>query len=285
VKRDLLVGVAQWLAAPGEPRQNMNVALSMMDDAASRGVELLLLPELWSCGYDPETLAQDARADAEPLQGQRTARLGEAARRRDMWLAAGSVPELSDDGRIYDTALVFNPHGELVAWHRKAHLYPPTLEPSVFTAGDRLTTFDDPALGRVGLVINFDGDFPEVARTLALRGARLILAPAAYEVEGANAWDLLYPAIALTNSQWWVQANQAGSHSTSTLLGASRIVAPTGTVVAEASRAVPGSLSRAELLVHRIDLHIAHALEGISGLLEDQRHPDLYFDRVSAESA
>ena len=69
-----------------------------------------------------------------------------------MWLAAGSVPELGEDGLVYDTALVFNPHGELVAWHRKAHLYPPTLEPSVFTPGDRLTTFDDPALGRVGLV-------------------------------------------------------------------------------------------------------------------------------------
>ena len=45
--------------------------------------------------------------------------------------------ELGDDGRIYDTALVFDPHGELVAWHRKVHLYPPTLEPSVFSAGDR----------------------------------------------------------------------------------------------------------------------------------------------------
>jgi predicted amidohydrolase len=285
VKRDLLVGVAQWLAAPGEPRQNMNVALSMMDDAASRGVELLVLPELWSCGYDPETLARDARADAEPLDGPRSKRLSEAARRREMWLAAGSVPELGDDGLLYDTALVFNPHGELVAWHRKAHLYPPTLEPSVFTPGDRLTTFDDPALGRVGLVVCFDGDFPEVARTMALRGARLVVAPAASEVEGANAWDLLYPALALTNSQWWLQANQAGSHSTSTLLGASRIVAPTGTVVAEASRAVPGSLSRAELLVHRIDLHIAYEREGISGLLEDERHPDLYFDRIPAESA
>jgi hypothetical protein len=56
-------------------------------------------------------------------------------------------------------------------------------------------------------------------------------------------------------------------------------------VVAEASRAVPGSLSRAELLVHRIDLHIAYEREGISGLLEDERHPDLYFDRIPAQSA
>ena len=79
MKRDLLVGVAQWLATPGEPRQNLSVALGMMDDAASRGVELLVLPELWSCGYDPETLAEDARRDAEPRQGPRSERLAEAA--------------------------------------------------------------------------------------------------------------------------------------------------------------------------------------------------------------
>jgi hypothetical protein len=61
-------------------------------------------------------------------------------------------------------------------------------------------------------------------------------------------------------------------------------VAPTGTVVAEASRAAPGASSRAELLVHRIDLHIAYDREGISGLLEDERHPGLYFDRVPAQA-
>jgi predicted amidohydrolase len=108
----------------------------------------------------------------------------------------------------------------------------------------------------------------------------VVLAPSAYEVEGAPAWDLLHPALALTNSQWWVQANQAGSHATSTLLGASRIIAPTGTVVAAASPAVPGRPSPAELLVHRIDLQLAHRREGVGALLEDERHPDLYGDLV-----
>ena len=282
MKRDLLVGVAQWLATPGEPQQNFTVALSMMEDAACRGVELLVLPELWSCGYDPERLPDDARRDAEPRHGPRSERLAQAALRHGMWLAAGSVPEFGEGGEIYNTALVFNPQGELVAWHRKAHLYPPTLERRVFTAGKSLTTFTDPTLGVVGLVIGFDGDFPEVPRTLALRGARLILAPSATEVEGAAAWDLLCPSVALTNSQWWVQANQAGSHATSsTLLGASRIVAPTGTVVAEASRSVPGCTSRAELLVHRIDLHLALRRDGLCAHLEDERHADLYFDQVS----
>jgi predicted amidohydrolase len=267
VKRDLLVGVAQWLSSPGQPKENLSVALGMMENAAGRGVELVVLPELWSCGYDPESLASDARDDAE--------RLARAARTLGLYLAAGSVPEL-DDGHVYNTALVFNPRGDLVAWHRKAHLYPPTLEPAVFTPGDRLTSFEDPTLGRVGLVVGFDGDFPEVARALALRGVRLVLAPSAYEVEGSPAWDLLHPAVALTNGQWWVQANQAGSHATSTLLGQSRIIAPTGTVVAEASGAVPGRATPAELLVHRIDLHLAYKREGESALLEEERRPELY---------
>jgi predicted amidohydrolase len=253
--------------------------MDLMDQAASQGVELLVLPELWPCGYDPMTLATDARRCAEPLQGPRAICLAEAALHHGMWLVAGSMPELGESGELYNTALVFNPAGKLVTWHRKAHLYSPTAEPSIFTPGSCLTTFDDPNLGVVGVVICFDGDFPEVARTLAMRGARLVVAPSAYEVEGATAWDLLYPALALTNSQWWVQANQCGAHSNSTLLGASRIIAPTGTVVAEASRTVPGSTHAPELLVHRIDLQLARDSEGLAALLESERRPELYFDQ------
>jgi len=260
VKRDLMVGVAQWLAMPGAASQNLEAACDMMERASHRGVELLVLPELWACGYDPASLQDDARKAAEPLDGPRGARLSREAQRHGMWLAAGSVPERGDDGNLYNTALVYDPAG---------------------TPGSRLTTFNDPSLGGVGVAICFDGDFPEVARTMAMRGARLIIAPSAYEVEGATAWDLLYPALALTNSQWWIQANQSGSHHSSTLLGASRIVAPTGTIVAEASRAVPGCTAAAELLVHRIDLQLAYQREGLSALLDEQRRSELYFTQAT----
>ncbi len=279
MKRDLLVGVAQWLPTPGDAALNLSVALGMVDSAATRGVELLVLPELWSCGYDPETLPDDARRNAEARDGPRARALGDAACRHELFLVAGSVPEV-EGGVLYDTVLAFNQRGHLAAWHRKTHLYAPTLEHSVFAAGERLTTFDDPMLGRVGLVAGFEADVPEVARALALRGARLVLAPSAAEVERAPAWDLLHPAWALANSQWWVQANQAGSHASWTLLGQSRIIAPTGTVVAEASTAVPGGTGTAELLVHRIDLQLAHRREGVGGLLENERRPRLYAELV-----
>jgi predicted amidohydrolase len=276
MKRDLQVGVAQWLAIPGEPALNLHAALNMIERAAARHVELLVLPELWACGYDPVTLLEDARKAAEPINGPRSQRLSQAAREAGLWLVAGSVPELGHEGKIYNTAIVFDPAGDVVTRHRKAHLYPPTNEPAVFTPGDRLTTFEDPALGVVGLVICFDGDFPEVAQSLAQRGAHLVVAPAAYEVEGATAWDVLYPAFALANNQWWVQSNQCGSHAHSALLGASRIIAPTGTVVAEAQRVAPGGSSLPELLVHRIDLQLAGHVDGIGSLLEGERRPGLY---------
>jgi len=195
-----------------------------------------------------------------------------------MWLVAGSVPELGEDGALYNTALVYNPQGDLVAWHRKAHLYPLTGELSIFRPGDRLTTFKDSTLGVVGVVVSFDGDFPEVAQTLARRGARLVVAPAAYEIEGATTWDVLYPALALVNSQWWIQSNQCGAHAGTTFMGGSRIVAPTGTVVVEATRSVPGSTHPPELLVQRIDLQLAYQREGIGTLLDEGRRPLLYLD-------
>jgi predicted amidohydrolase len=247
-------------------------------------VQLLVLPELWPCGYDPDTLRDDARRGAEARDGPRAQALAAAARRHDLFLVAGSVPEM-DDGLLYDTVLAFDQRGELAAWHRKSHLYAPTLEQAVFAAGDRLTTFDDPTLGRVGLVVGFEGDIPEVARALGLRGARLVVAPCAAEVERAPAWDLLPPAWALANAQWWVQANQAGSHQTWTLLGRSRIVAPTGTVVAEASAAVPGGAGGAELLVHRIDLQVAHGQGSTGALLEEERRPSLYAELVERTPA
>src|SRR6202042_304544 len=92
MKRDIQVGIAQWLAAPGEPKRNLHVALDMIDLAAARGVELLVLPELWLCGYDPASLPEDARQAAEPVNGPLGKRLAAAAAAANLWLVAGSIP-------------------------------------------------------------------------------------------------------------------------------------------------------------------------------------------------
>ncbi len=250
----LLVAVAQWLATPGDPRANLEAAQHWIDRAAAAGADLIVLPELWACGYDVASLASDAAAAAQPVPGPLTETLGTLARQHGLWVFAGTVPERDGD-RIFNTATVFSRAGDLIAVHRKAHLYIPTGEDAVFAAGPGLTTFTDPELGHVAVTVCYDGDFPEVASALAARGADLVIQPAAYEWEARAYWDRYYPGAALANGQWWVLANQCGSTMSGTLLGASKIISPAGAVLAEARRAAPPPAvpPEPELLLGRLE--------------------------------
>jgi predicted amidohydrolase len=244
------VGLAQWLPTPGAHEGNLGTALELIERLVAAGSELIALPELWPCGYEPSTLARDAAVAAEPLDGPRAKLLGETAAALGVWLAAGSVPELADDC-VCNTALLFSPAGELVASHRKAHLYGPA-ERAAFVAGDRITTCETEAFGVVGLCVCFDGDFPEVGRSLATRGARLVIAPSAYELRAETWWDRLYPATAMLNGQWWIMPNHAGTNASITLLGGSRIVSPLGEIVVEGRRAAPGATLEPSLIVSNV---------------------------------
>ena len=249
----LVVGVAQWLPAPGSPVENLETALAYIHDLAGRGCELIVLPEVWPVGLYLDTFAGDLAAGAEPLDGPRGRILSEAAREHGVWLAAGSVPE-SVAGGLYNTAPLYAPSGDLVAAHRKCHLYTTLGEDRVFLPGESLTVCDAGELGTVGVSICFDGDFPEVARTMRRRGARLVLHPSAYERAADSWWDTLYPANALANGQWWILANQCGCAGSVTYLGGSCIISPNGAVVASAARAVEGETPPPDLLVAEIDL-------------------------------
>jgi predicted amidohydrolase len=264
VRERITVGIAQWLAVPGRPDENEAKAAQLIGSLASRGADLVVLPELWVCGYDVSTLAADAAAAAEPLSGPRVSWLGGLARRHRIWLAAGSVPERASvsgpgspgsgsGGALFNTALLFGRDGGLVGWHRKFRLYSPLGEDRVFAAGSGVTVCRTEELGVVGLAVCFDGDFPETARALRSAGAELVLLPSAYEVGARTWWRTLYPAHALSNGQWWVMANQCGAHPSGKLLGESQIIAPDGEVVARASSVSPGEAGP-ETLVAEIDL-------------------------------
>ena len=233
------VGIAQWLPAPGQPALNEATAAAAVRHLAAQGCTAVVLPELWACGYDPRTLARDAAAAAEPLGGPRLAQLAALAAQARVLLCAGSLPERGADGALYNTAVLLSASGQLLLAHRKAHLYPP-LEPAVFAPGNAAaSTADTAELGRVGVAVCFDGDFPETARALRLAGAGVVLLPCAYETAAAPWWDTLYPANALANGQWWIMANQHGDNGGIELLGGSQVIAPDGTVAAAAPRGKP----------------------------------------------
>jgi len=226
------VGLAQWTPGP-DPRINLDTAESALRELARRGCRLAVLPELWLCGYRSGSLGADARAAAEPIGGPVQRRMAAVAGETGMVVCAGSFPEL-DGGFLYNTAVVYGPSGELLLSHRKACLY--GAEPGVFRSGDAVTVGDIPGIGRVGLCVCFDGDFPETARALRGAGADLVLHPSAYEAGAQSWWDTIYPAQALCNGQWWISANQHGGAGADRMLGGSRVIAPDGRTVAAAPR-------------------------------------------------
>ncbi len=268
-----VVGVAQWLAAAGDKAQNLETALGLIDEL-SADCDLIVLPEYWSCGYDPETFAEDVARCAEPLDGPLLGRLCRLARERGIHLVAGTVPERDGD-LCFNTAALIDSGGAIVGRHRKAHMYGP-LEQSSITPGDAITVFEGTPFGTIGLSICFDGDFPEVARTMRERGARLVVQPSAYDHPAERWWDLLYPAHALTNGQCWVLVNQAGSHRSMSLFGRSQVISPQGEVIAEAVRAAPGMTPPPDTLVVELPIGVDRDVDlAESDILFTQRRLDL----------
>jgi predicted amidohydrolase len=287
-ERQIAVGLAQWLPQSSDPDAALDQALGFVQALAVRGCDLVVLPELWPCAHDPadpSSVLEEAQRHAEPLDGPRNRALAAIASEHQLWLAAGSVPETSADG-IFNSAPLFSPDGSLRAVHRKAHLYRAGHEDLAFRAGDCLTACDTELLGRVGLTICFDGDFPEVARSLRRCGARVVIQVNAYEQAAADWWDRIYRAHALINGQWWIMANQCGTQGSTTFIGRSQIISPVGDVVAQASRANPGQTPEPALLVHTLELNrlIRRADEEVGVLVDDVRsdlHVEIHGDASS----
>src|SRR5699024_2770609 len=130
-------------------------------------VQMVMFSELAACGPLPEA--------AQPLPGPWENELAELAVENGLWLVSGSLHERDDDGRLYNTASVIDPGGNVIGRYRK--MFPFYPYESGVTQGTEFLVFDVPDVGRFGMTICFDLWFPEVARTLVSMGAEVLLRP------------------------------------------------------------------------------------------------------------
>ena len=201
-----------------------------------RGADMAILPEMFCCPSDNACF----RAYGEPKGGPAYQMLSRTARELNLWLVGGSLPELDGD-KIYNTAYVFDPTGTCVARHRKMHLFDIDVqggqsfrESATLSPGNDITLFDTP-YGRIGLCICFDLRFEELCRLMALEGARVLLAPAAFNMTtGPAHWELLLRQRAVDNQCFTVGAAPARDEAASYVAwGHSLVCDPWGTVLHE----------------------------------------------------
>jgi predicted amidohydrolase len=174
-----------------------------------------------------------------------------------MWVHGGSVLELADD-RIYNTSVLLDRGGELVAAYRKIHLFDadppgglPSRESFLYSAGDQVVTAET-EFGRAGLAICYDLRFPELFRQLAVQGATILFAPAAFRFEtGTDHWDVLVRARAIEDQAFVIAAAQWGSWGPEgrerRMFGNSLVVDPWGRVLARAPEGVGVTLAQLDL--------------------------------------
>lgn len=180
---------------------------------------------------------------AEPLDGPVATRLGAMARAHRVTLLVGSVGERLDDHRCYNTSLLFDPDGALVATYRKLHLFDidlpdgPRFQESAHIAPGSEVVVTPTSIGALGLSICYDLRFPELYRALVDRGAEVIAVPSAFTLQtGKDHWHALLRARAIETQCWVLAPAQEGRHDargSRWSYGHSLIVDPWGTVVAE----------------------------------------------------
>jgi predicted amidohydrolase len=222
------VACAQMDIAIGNKDVNLESAVQMVKEAAQRGVDLIVLPELFTTGY----CLDKAESLAEPPKGHSIELLRDLAGRFRISIIAGSLLEKRDT-QIFNTSYVIGKDGKLLGHYDKVHLFPPFREHHYLTAGSGTSIFKT-ELGLFGVIICFDLRFPEITRRLTLNGAQVIFCPAEFPAERIAVWATLLRARAIENQVFMVGCNRVGSDGKHLYGGRSAIINPEGKTLAQA---------------------------------------------------
>jgi len=193
--------------------------------SGSSETQMVVYPELHLFGSD--TSAKALQEIAQSLDSKFVADLGEIAKRFGIWLIPGSIVEPAPNNGVYNTALVFNPAGELVSFYRKIFPWRPS-EP--FTMGSEFTVFELPGLGCVGLNICYDIWFPEITRQLTWMGAELIVNLVRSTTPDRKQELVLVQASSIVNQVYILSINAAAPIA----VGRSIVTDPDGDIVEQA---------------------------------------------------
>ncbi|HRO57634.1 MAG TPA: nitrilase family protein [Burkholderiaceae bacterium] len=266
----------------GEPEANIAESIARIEAAAHNGARLIVLPELCNSGYVFETREEAFELAEEIPGGKACSAWIDAAQRCGCWIAAGIAERA--DGKLYNASILIGPDGYF-GKYRKMHLW--AAENLFFEPGDLgFPVFSTP-IGRIAMLICYDGWFPEAWRLCALQGADIVCVPtnwvpipgqAPAQMAMAN---VLAMAAAHSNSLFVAAADRVGVERGQPFLGRSLIVSCTGWPVAG-----PASDTEAQTLFADLNLSEARRMRNwneFNQILRDRR-TDAY-DRMLGSDA
>lgn len=260
----LKIGVAQADFKLANTQTNLSIIRELLNQAAETGIDVLVLPELANSGYNFEDIDQAASSSEEADNGPFCELL------RD-WSAAGRlvVGGFSEraEGVLYNSAAIYG-DGRLITVYRKAHLF--ANEVTFFKPGNEKPPVFEFRSQKFGVMICFDWFFPEMARSLALRGAQIILHPSNLVLPWCQKAMLTR---SIENRVFTATANRTGVDRDLSFSGLSQVTSPKGEVLAQADGASAG------VVWAEVDLNTAdNKMVTKQNDLFQCRRPELYDD-------
>ncbi|MEW6171777.1 MAG: carbon-nitrogen hydrolase family protein [Bacillota bacterium] len=244
------VAACQFKVGP-DKEANLARARDFIRRAVKTGARLVTLPEMFACPYVARLFPVYAESFPE---GASFRMLADAAREEEVYIVGGSVPEREGD-KVFNSSLVFGPQGNLIAHHRKIHLFDVDLpggfsfrESATLSPGTKATVTHTP-LATIGVAICFDIRFPALFREMVREGAHVIVIPAAFNmITGPAHWELLLRARAVDNQVFIIGAAPARDpRADYVAFGHSMIINPWAEVIARAG-------AEEEIITAEIDL-------------------------------
>lgn len=246
----------------GNPEKNKQNARTLIERAIEQSPDTVILPELWTTGYDLTRL----NTIADPNAADVRAFAGDLAKKYQINIIAGSVAKQKGD-KVTNTMTVFNRKGECVKEYSKVHLFRLMREERYMEAGesDGLFSIDD--VSAAGFIC-YDIRFPEWLRRHVLQGAKLLFIPAEWPAPRLDHWRTLLTCRAIENQSFVIACNRAGSDPDNQFAGHSLVISPWGEILAEAG-------DKEEILFADIDIASIDAIRNRIPVFEDRR-PELY---------
>ena len=253
-----LISLGQMNVKLGREADNLAAAECLVAEAARRQSQLIILPELWSSGYDLE----NAAAQADELDQGLFAKLSGLASHHQIAIV-GSILERRG-ASVANSAPYYSADGRRLGVYRKIHLFRLFDEDKWLVEGDALTALDLP-WGPTALTICYDLRFPELYRRCAVEhGAKLIVVCAEWPLIRLAHWRTLLMARAIENQCFVAAVNACGETGGTVFGGHSMVIDPWGEVVVEAGQSE-------QLLTVEIDIDEADRVRQTIPVFEDRR--------------
>lgn len=221
----LKAGFVQFDVVYSDFENNINEVKKGIEVLHKNEVELAVLPEMWSSGFDYASLEDAAEKTLEILKI-----ISEISKEYNM-VIAGTLP-FKRDGKIYNTLFVMEKDGKIAAKYEKIHLFSYSGEHKGFVRGNRPVVADT-SVGRLGLMICYDLRFPELGRALVDMGADIFIVPGQWPLVRQNHWEILLRARAIEDQLFVIGCNRCGRDNLE-YGGSSMIISPKGRVLYQA---------------------------------------------------